>query len=470
MKKSFDKISLLLGFLLFLLTIESGCLAQNSNAMIEEITLASSIDKSNRPIGITDSFFMDQQTIYCFIKVGNVNKQTKVSTRWFLKEGDLEGKGDIEVGYYEQIISNPTIVSFGLNQEKDYLFPTGKYEIIISLDDKAVTSSYFFVTIPPTPTTKILMGNNVSSNLSDNKHVSYSWSLKGTNFTLELDIPTRLHDSYASKTRILTSNPSVYSLYVSHPDDDEYLSYIAEAIKQMAQKAGFSADDYLKSIIRFVRSIKYSDDFKSTGFDEYPKYPIETLVDGTGDCEDSSILLASILQAAGIPSVLLLTNNTVIPGHCSVGIAGEGTSDLISYEYDNKKYFYVEATNIDLAIGHVLEMYDPKDFFVVPIDPLPAITYTIDDLRAGRVYRIRAYVKNIGSIPVEGIKLVSIIYSEDKEVVVSQETEPFSLSINQEAIVTFYLHYKQAGNHELNVYAEYGDSVGYTLVASFTGP
>jgi hypothetical protein len=54
--------------------------------------------------------------------------------------------------------------------------------------------------------------------------------------------------------------------------------------------------------------------------------------------------------------------------------------------------------------------------------------------------------------------------------VVSQENEPFLLMIHQEAIVTFYLPYKQAGNHELNVYAEYGNSVGYIMVASFTGP
>jgi predicted transglutaminase-like cysteine proteinase len=452
-------------------TIISACSCQKGAAVIEKVIFASGISNSNEPIGVTDTFFMDQDTIYCFVTVANVMKDTKVSTRWLLKEGEIEDEESIEIGRFEQTISTPTNISFGLelDQDQDILLPIGKYEIIISLDDQFVTSSYFFITMPPTPSTEILTGNNVYSN-SDNKHASYSWSLKGIDFTLELDIPTKLYDSYASKTRITTSDPSVYSLYVSHPDDDEYLSRIAEAIKQMALNAGFSDEDYLKSIIRFVRSIRYSDDFKSTGFDEYPKYPIETLVDGTGDCEDSSILLASILQAAGIPSVLLLTNINVIPGHSAVGIAGEGTGDLISYEYDNKKYFYVEATNIDLAIGHVLDMYDPEDFFVMPIDPLPAITYTIDDFRAGRVYRIRAYVKNIGSMPIEGIELVSVIYSEDKEVVVSQKSEPFSLSVNQEAIVTFYLPYNQAGNYELNVYAEYGDSIGYTLEASFTGP
>jgi len=451
-------------------TIISACSCQKDTAIVEKVILASGINDSNEPIGVTDTFFMDQDTIYCFVTVANVTKDTKVRVQWFLKEGELEEKENIEIGNVEQVISNPANISFGLSQEQDTLLPIGKYEIVVFINDQAVKTAYFFITMPPTPSLEILGDDGVSSSLSNVKHASYSWSLKDAKFNLELDIPMRLYDSYASKTRILALDTSVYSLYVSHPDDDEYISYIAEAIKQMAQLKGFTANDYLKSIIRFVRSIKYADDFQSTGYDEYPKYPIETLIDGTGDCEDSSILLASILQAAEIPTVLLLTKSSVAPGHCAVGIVGKGTSELISYEYNVSKYFYVEATNIDLAIGHMPDIYNPGDFLVVPLDPLPAITYSIDDLRAGCVYRIRAYVKNIGSIPIDGIKVVAVIYSEGKEIIVSQESEPFSLSVDQEVIVTFYLPYKTAGNYELNVHAEYGGSVGYTLAASFVGP
>jgi len=126
--------------------------------------------------------------------------------------------------------------------------------------------------------------------------------------------------------------------------------------------------------------------------------------------------------------------------------------------------------NVDLAIGHIPNIYDPNDFFIVPLNPLPAITYTIDDFRAGRVYRIRAYIKNIGSTQVDNIKTFADIRSDDGRILVSQETQPFSLNVNQEALVTFYLPYKTPGNNKLNVHAEYLGNIGYTLSASLNCP
>ena len=421
-------------------------------------------------MGVTDTFFMDQDTIYCFVTVGNVKKDTKVSTRWFLKESELEDKGSIEIGYFEQVISNPTNISFGLNQEQDTLLPIGKYEIIISLDDQAIVSSYFSVIIPPTPHIRLI--NDIPDFIEPSETIpcSYTWLFKGIEFQLEFEVPEILYNSYNSTTRIATISPLVYSLYISHPADDELITYIASELKRMAKSNGFTANEFGQLIISFVRNINYSEDIESTGFDEYPKYPIETLIDGEGDCEDSAILLAAIMQAGGMSPVLLLTKPTIIPGHCALGIAGEGNDDLIYYEYEGSKYYYVEATNMNLGVGHILEGYKPDDFQVVPLDPLPAITYSIDDFRAGRVHRIRTYVKNIGSTQVEGIKIISDIYSESREIIVSQETEPFTLSLGQEAIVIFYLPYKIPGIYELNVHAEHDGEVGYTLVATLDCP
>lgn len=50
---------------------------------------------------------------------------------------------------------------------------------------------------------------------------------------------------------------------------------------------------------------------------EYPKYPVETLVEG-GDCEDKSILLAAILRAMGYRTALLVFSGN--PGHIAVGV------------------------------------------------------------------------------------------------------------------------------------------------------
>jgi hypothetical protein len=70
--------------------------------------------------------------------------------------------------------------------------------------------------------------------------------------------------------------------------------------------------------------LEYTSDLVTEGYDEYPRYPIETLVDKGGDCEDTAILAASIIRGMGYGVVLLVFPKTAdSPGHCAVGVAGE---------------------------------------------------------------------------------------------------------------------------------------------------
>ena len=141
MKHLCNSILLLSVFICITLVIANGCFS-NSATYVEEVTLASNIGQNQQPVDITNEFTMEQKTIYCFIKVTNIKKETKISTRWILKEGDLEGKGDIEFGYHELIIKEPGTIPFGINQEQDLLFPRGKCEVIISVDNKEVKITF----------------------------------------------------------------------------------------------------------------------------------------------------------------------------------------------------------------------------------------------------------------------------------------------------------------------------------------
>jgi len=68
-------------------------------------------------------------------------------------------------------------------------------------------------------------------------------------------------------------------------------------------------------LISFVQSLPYTFDNVSTPFDEYPRFPIETLVFGGGDCEDTSILTSALLYEMGYDVILINP-----PGHMAVGI------------------------------------------------------------------------------------------------------------------------------------------------------
>ena len=112
---------------------------------------------------------------------------------------------------------------------------------------------------------------------------------------------------------------------------------------------------------------------------EYPRFPLETLVDGGGDCEDTSFLFATLTLIMGYETVYISP-----PEHYAVGVWGSDLSDY-SYTYDNKTYYYCETTGDGFKIGDIPteyknqevriydikinEQYDPKTG-TIPIDSI----------------------------------------------------------------------------------------------------
>ena len=104
------------------------------------------------------------------------------------------------------------------------------------------------------------------------------------------------------------------------------------------------------------QNIEYTYDADTTQADEWPRYPIETLMDETGDCEDDVILTAAVLKRLGFDPVLLY-----YPGHCALGVAGaDGLSgDCVTHSAEGReiKYFYGETTVEGWHLGQVTQRY-----------------------------------------------------------------------------------------------------------------
>ena len=126
------------------------------------------------------------------------------------------------------------------------------------------------------------------------------------------------------------------------------INKLANDLRVKAEEKGEPAIDY---IIDFVQSLGYRFD-KTLGFDEFPKYPEETLYEGNGDCEDTSYVLYSLLEALGYDVALIL-----YPGHMMVAIAcGETKKELCGKSYfskDDKKYYPIETTGEEFEIGSI---------------------------------------------------------------------------------------------------------------------
>jgi len=99
----------------------------------------------------------------------------------------------------------------------------------------------------------------------------------------------------------------------------------------------------------FVQSFPYKSDDMTTRYDDYPRYPAETIVDG-GDCEDSAILLAALVRKLNHGVALLLFREDA---HMAVGVeVDEDFADNWSLPYeltyytddDGQMYAYCETT------------------------------------------------------------------------------------------------------------------------------
>ena len=176
----------------------------------------------------------------------------------------------------------------------------------------------------------------------------YEWEYGYSEWSWDLTIPLVLYLDYRSRHR-----PSDFKDYVKlalDPGDDIYITNIVEALESAAENKGFSKYETVEYVLSFVQSLPYTVDSVDTRWDEYPRYPIETLFDRGGDCEDTSILVAALLDEMGYDVCLLILENEE---HCAIGIAGGEGIYGSYYRVDDTKYFYVETTGEGWEIGEL---------------------------------------------------------------------------------------------------------------------
>jgi len=217
---------------------------------------------------------------------------------------------------------------------------------------------------------------------------SYRWQFNGE-WNWEIVIPRALYEDYRRLPRPRTRN---YSIYATHPLDDVYIGGLVDSIREAALEAGYSDDQTVEFAAAFVQSLPYTVDSVTTSFDEYPRYPIETLVDNGGDCEDTSILLAAIVDKLGYGVALIMP-----PAHVAVGIAGEESMPGRYWEYDGTKYFYLETTGQGFQIGEVPSVYSKATAHVYPIRPVAILMHDWVAKWSGNQLAVKITVQNGGT-------------------------------------------------------------------------
>ena len=183
----------------------------------------------------------------------------------------------------------------------------------------------------------------------------YTWMYGSHSVSLQISADDYLAATAQDRGRVTASS---YANYIT-PDCPVVIA-LANAIAAID-------GDPAAIALSFVQSIEYQTDLDGYGVNEYPAYPIETLVNGYGDCEDTAALYVSIMRVLGYDAVLLAM--FYLPdGHMAAGIAGPYIGTGMPYGYidgnifDGTIYYYCETSG-PFGIGEVpsnIDWYPPK--------------------------------------------------------------------------------------------------------------
>lgn len=176
----------------------------------------------------------------------------------------------------------------------------------------------------------------------------YLPSTSPVEFAVELDISRARYEECQKEPREL--DPLSWDKYVVAPLPE--IQVLASRLAELHIRRRYSTFDQAANVLAFAQQcVKYTQDLSPEGEPvEYPKYPIESLVEEAGDCEDQAILAAGVLKRMGIDVALLFC-----PGHVALGVAGaEGLPG--SYVEDARtgvNYFYGETTADGWEVGEL---------------------------------------------------------------------------------------------------------------------
>jgi predicted transglutaminase-like cysteine proteinase len=186
-----------------------------------------------------------------------------------------------------------------------------------------------------------------------------------------------------------------YAAYVFDPYDDRYIEFLVDQILLLRDVQ--TDVEKINFVASFVQSIEYMNDDPENESYEYPRYPIETLHDKQGDCEDKAILTAALLQSLGYNVSLLR-----LPQHMAVGV--HLNESIPPYSYYIDEYYFLETTTIQMTVGKIPPEYEGlTNITIYPLTPRPLLShrwknatrYTVSN---GEDYvRVEMIVENLGT-------------------------------------------------------------------------
>jgi hypothetical protein len=252
-----------------------------------------------------------------------------------------------------------------------------------------------------------------------------------------------------------------YSVYVTHSLDDTYLYELVEKLERIARDEGFDKPATVEFAAAFVHSLPYTSDSASTSYDEYPRYPVETLLDEGSDCEDTSILMASLLNGLGYGVVLIVFPDN----HSAVGVSADEVVDGTYFEHNGERYFYLETTGAGWGIGQIPDELKGITAHIYDMAPAPILTRDWDATIRGNTAKVKIEVENLGSESANGVHILAGFDAGGGKLWNPEQSKTFDLSADERVTVTLTI--RAPSNRHTRLVVQIVDD-GYAVDESYS--
>ncbi len=269
-------------------------------------------------------------------------------------ECNLDLEGDMGIATYT--ISNTDTKDSDTSESNMYTFKNGGQYVVIAKNEAEL--KYYTVKV------------------TGAAERTFAWTYNDSSYTITLNID---YDDLLYTRDYYSADQRMQDIFNGHERDRTFvtLSITDPHMSEYTQRLVYQMENITKSmtdlqklecILKFVQTIEYQSDEECMGYDEYWKFPLETLYDRGGDCEDTSILFCLIANQMGYDTSYIL-----LPSHMAAGAVIDGVPTF----NENTEYSYCETTTTGFLIGEIPEsmkeyVKDEKTYTVVDI-PAPDI-------------------------------------------------------------------------------------------------
>ncbi len=178
-------------------------------------------------------------------------------------------------------------------------------------------------------------------------HFIKTWG-DAPSYRLNLVVSDSLLQYYTEKSHVLYSQID-FGKFVT--------PYALKPVADCLSEIFADPEDFANGALMLVHQIFYEETVP-------PKFPVETIVNGKGDCDLFSYVAASILEARGFDTILLYFENEA---HMNIGIElpsmpVDARTPVSWVTHDNVRYYVAECTGDDWQTGwRVGELPDELD-------------------------------------------------------------------------------------------------------------